>query len=305
MALIYSNNQHYSDIASAIRDKLQSADTFLPSEMAGAIAQIPLGGQDTLKKVLDITGNGVELCLGFSDVSFLEKHTTKHAKTLNGAFRGATISEIPDIDTTNCEDFGYMFAECPNIETASIGADKIGLNSATSLEAMFALCTSLLSASVTNIPLSCTTLADLFDGCTSLGQIQVSGNTTNILSTATMFRYCHASTYPLFDTSSVTNMSGMFAGSAVVTVPAYDCTNVTNFSNIFDSCTLMTSMNMTNIGANLDISAGTFSQSALNTIILNLRQVVLKTLVLGADNMSRLTQAQITIATDKGWTLAE
>lgn len=47
MALIITDNQHYSNIASAIRTKLSTNETFAPAEMASAIMSISGGGEVT------------------------------------------------------------------------------------------------------------------------------------------------------------------------------------------------------------------------------------------------------------------
>ena len=49
MALIFTDDQNYSDIADAIRAKNGSSDTYLPSEMADAIAAISGGGSTGLE----------------------------------------------------------------------------------------------------------------------------------------------------------------------------------------------------------------------------------------------------------------
>lgn len=51
MAIILTDNQHYSDIADAIREKNGTQNTYLPSEMAAAITDLPVG-EDTLLKAL-------------------------------------------------------------------------------------------------------------------------------------------------------------------------------------------------------------------------------------------------------------
>lgn len=52
MAIITTDNQHYMDIADAIRIKNGSSDTYLPSEMAQAIIDIPSGGAPIIMGVL-------------------------------------------------------------------------------------------------------------------------------------------------------------------------------------------------------------------------------------------------------------
>ena len=52
MAIILTDDQHYSDIADAIRDKNNTNNTYTPAEMASAILDIPTGGEDTLLAAL-------------------------------------------------------------------------------------------------------------------------------------------------------------------------------------------------------------------------------------------------------------
>lgn len=44
MSIVYTDSQNYTNIANAIRSKLGMSDTYLPSEMADAIMDIPTGG---------------------------------------------------------------------------------------------------------------------------------------------------------------------------------------------------------------------------------------------------------------------
>lgn len=110
-------------------------------------------------------------------------------------------------------------------------------------------------------------------------------------------------TIPLLDTSNVTNMRNMFNYcQALTTVPALDVNKVTNMSNMFRSCTKLKSILMTNIGANLDISASTqFERSDLLVILNNLKTVTsATTLTMGATNLAKLTDEDKAIAINKG-----
>ena len=73
-------------------------------------------------------------------------------------------------------------------------------------------------------------------------------------------------------------------------------------SGMFSGCTNLKSILMTNIGANLDISASTkFERSDLLVILNNLKTVTSsKTLTMGADNLAKLTDEDKLIATNKG-----
>lgn len=57
MAIITTNNQHYSDIADAIRGKNGTQNTYLPSQMATAITNIPSGGSTITVEQLNVVAN--------------------------------------------------------------------------------------------------------------------------------------------------------------------------------------------------------------------------------------------------------
>lgn len=57
MALIITDNQHYSNIASAIRTKLGTNETFAPAEMASAIMSISGGGSGSDTLVVTLSYN--------------------------------------------------------------------------------------------------------------------------------------------------------------------------------------------------------------------------------------------------------
>lgn len=308
MALIYTDSQNYTDIATAIRGKLGTADTYLPSEMAGAILLIETGGGDTLKQLIDITGNAIDLCALADDISFLNYDTTTNAKTLAGAFYGSSIDEIPNIDTQNCFEFNRMFQECPNLQTASIGNGRINLSKAQLMEAMFSNCTALTSASVYNIPNTCTDLSAMFNECPALTSVYIGGDTSGVTTTSDMFRDDVAlQTAPFFITTAVESMEGMFSGcSALTRVPVYDCNSVTVFNQMLHGCISLTAVPLSNIRVSLDISASALypSTELVNTISRLRTVTTTQTLTMGQTNLNKLTAEQIAVATNKGWTVA-
>ncbi len=66
MAVIATDNKHYTDIANAIREKNSTADTYKPEEMADAIRSLPTGAADVKRWEITLAGitpnsNGVVL----------------------------------------------------------------------------------------------------------------------------------------------------------------------------------------------------------------------------------------------------
>ena len=131
-------------------------------------------------------------------------------------------------------------------------------------------------------------------------------DTSNATNMSNMFSNCsNLTTIPLLDTSNATSMSNMFRDcNNLESVPALNVTGVSNLSGAFRDCRSLTRIQMYNIRASLDIHWSTLlDRTALLEIINNLSTVTSATLTLGATLYAKLTPADISIATDKGWTV--
>ena len=131
---------------------------------------------------------------------------------------------------------------------------------------------------------------------TSISDISTYQDNTN-------FKYC-----PKFDTSNVTNMNSMFYGcSSLTSVPLFDTSDVTKICNMYYRCSSLTTLCLfLNLKTNLDISkALNLTHDSLMNVINKAADVTSspKTLTLGTTNLSKLTDAEKAIATNKGWVL--
>lgn len=308
MGLIYSDDKHYMDIADALREKLGTQDTYLPSEMAHAVSEIE-SSEDTLKALFDTTGNAGGIFYTVSNIPTLQYDTTSKVKCFGGMYDRTSITEIPHINTAKGTEFGLMFRECNGLRTASIGiANEFSLAHAETLHGMFAGCENLIDASVTNIPESCKYLSSLFAECYALEHVIVSGDTSNVEDVSGMFYGISAETVSLFDTSSVKKMDAMLAHTPIIIVPAYDCTNVISFSNMLDYCCFIRRIEMLNIGASIDISySNLYDLDALRTIITNLKTIpqgeTSPVLTMKSASYALLTPEYIAMASQKNWTI--
>jgi surface protein len=81
-------------------------------------------------------------------------------------------------------------------------------------------------------------MTSMFNGCTGLTTVPLF-NTSSVTNISAMFRNCTSlTTVPLFNTSSVTNMSTMFYGcTGLTTIPLFNTSSVTNIGNTFRGCT--------------------------------------------------------------------
>mgnify|MGYP003291954794 CR=1 FL=1 len=76
--------------------------------------------------------------------------------------------------------------------------------------------------------------------------------------------------------------------------------------NMFYGCSSLISLDsMQNISAGLDLSSTILDTTSLLDVINNLSTITTsKTLTLGSTLLAKLTEDQIAIATNKGWTIA-
>ena len=109
MALKITDEQNYQDIADAIRSKLGSSDTFLPSEMADAVESIPAGGNTELKTIfIDYDG------------TVLHEYTQDEVDALTA------LPALPSHDGLTCQGWNWTLAELQAYEKpAVVGANYI------------------------------------------------------------------------------------------------------------------------------------------------------------------------------------
>jgi surface protein len=126
-----------------------------------------------------------------------------------------------------------------------------------------------------------------------------------------MFRACYSLiSIPQIDTSSVTNMNNMFyACYSLISIPQIDTSSVTNMSQMFNSCASLVYVYLKNIKKDCTINNSTIlSKESLLYIINNLYDLTAnglsgQTLNIGSTNIAKLTEDEIAIATNKGWTI--
>ena len=151
-------------------------------------------------------------------------------------------------------------------------------------------------------------------------------DTSNVTNMDSMFNGCNSLTsVPQLDTSKVTNMGYMFINCrSLATIPNFDMSKVNMISNAFNRCTKLTnvgrfenlgnnystnqSANYYNYGLNLSACTNLTYDSLMN-IINNLYDIKSKgvknqRLQLGDTNKAKLTEEEIAIATNKGWSVS-
>ena len=177
--------------------------------------------------------------------------------------------------------------------------------------------------------------ASLFYNCSKLATIDVSSFNTSIgYNFSNMFRNCSKLTNPDlsgFDMSSATTISRMFYSCGVIDLDLsnWDLSKVTELSELFYCTKLINLQFAYNLGKGykqktsnysnykLDLSKSTLlTHDSLMSVINNLYDLNLtydvanggtlytQQLVLGADNLAKLSEEELAVATSKGWTVS-
>ena len=151
---------------------------------------------------------------------------TSSLTSLRDLFTGCTnLTTVPLLDTSNCVNFQNFMQGCTSLTSIL----KFDLTKATTLASMFIGCTALTNVPVFNTTSALTTLTSMFQNCSSLTSLDLSG----------------------FKTTNVTNMNSMLNGCSSLTDITFgsyfSIAKVTNMQNIFSGCTSLSNTSLNNI----------------------------------------------------------
>ena len=157
----------------------------------------------------------------------------------------------------------------------------------------------------------------MFDDCTNLTTVPLF-DTSKVTNMNRMFSYCtNLTTVPAFDTSNMTGMYYMFEGCYNLTsLPLFDCGKFTSISDIFSSNDKLTTLggfkdlkiSWTDYGGLVKLPNLTY-QSVMNVInnLYDFRgngdSTTTKTIRFNSNSLNLLSDADKSIATNKGWIL--
>lgn len=120
------------------------------------------------------------------------------------------------------------------------------------------------------------------------------------------FYGANITTLPALDFSNTTKLQSTFSGcSALHTIQVLALGEATEFSHTFAGCTALENLTISGtIGQNgFNVSECPLSRESLLSILVALKPNAGKTLTLGADNLAKLTQAELDGAAELGWSL--
>ena len=237
------------------------------------------GGSSEDIAVFTLSDNKVNMFAGVSIRGYFELDCKNLSLGEGPFFNGATFSNLKGprlINTTSLTDTISMYTNTNITEPYLFDTSNV-----TNMSCMFCNCHSLVSIPQLNTS-NVTDMSSMFVGCSSLVSI------------------------PELDTSNVTNMSYMFDGcSKLETIPLLDTSNVAYSDNMFRAC-----YKLANIGGfqglkvsiSMNYSYYITRESMLN--IFNTIGEARETITIRKDVADRLTDEDIAIATNKGWTIS-
>ena len=147
----------------------------------------------------------------------------------------------------------WLFYKFVNLKTINFGNCFV-TSSVTQMSDMFEGCSSLISLDLSGFDTSSVTgMYAMFFGCSNLISLDLTGFDTSCVTTmASMFSGCSSLTaldLASFDTSSVTTMESMFSGCSSLTtldLTSFGTSNVTTMESMFYECKSLVSLNLTN-----------------------------------------------------------
>ena len=242
------------------------------------------GTIDTYASKIDEIQDGVDINEYYDLTKKSNGNVTKYIKniplidtsdytSMRSMFSGySSLATIPLLNTSNVTDMYFMFANCSSLTTIP----KLDTSKVTNIAQMFNFCSSL-----TTIPQIDTSKVSsifyMFNGCTSLIEI------------------------PQLDTSSVTNIDSII----------YNCSNVTTLGGFINlGKAYLTTQSANNSAYTLNLSySNNLTHDSLMNVINNLYDIATagvqpQQLVLGSTNLAKLTEDEIALATNKGWTVS-
>lgn len=228
---------------------------------------------------------------------------TRNVTTMKGMFWCCyDLETVPLLDTANVTDMHGMFMLCwanlrevPMMDTRNV----------TDMGSMFYMCEALQSVPEFNT-LKVESMKSMFEGCISLTEVP-QFNTSSVKDMERMFYGCSSlTTVPLLDTSNVTRMYCTFENcTSLEELPEWDVSNVTEL-DAFRGCTKLRRIPFKNIRDSMYLQQTAIDKEGIIEVfnnllsppLTNLERVVIKKALYDS-----LTEDELAIATDKGWSV--
>ena len=255
-------------------------------------------------------------CPNLTSLTFPEGSLTQVGK-MSYAFKLPKLTSIvfPDGSLQNVTTMSYAFSNCSNLTFVIFPENS--LQNVLYVDACFSSCDKLKDISFPENSLSKVKQAsDFFNHCSNLTSVIFPENSfISVSIIGSMFGSCFdlsSISFPDGALTQVRNCNSLFNQCWVLTsisLPQGALTQVTNIMSAFNKCSALQNLtiynlpniNLTNIGFNTCTSLTLQSlQNILNALPVTTSSYKC---TIGTTNLSKLSEEQIAIATNKGWTL--
>lgn len=184
----------------------------------------------------------VQMFQGCSSLQNIPLLNTANVANAQQMFQACTsLVTIPKLNTINVTNMSSMFNGCNGLQSIPL----INTSNAISMASMFQNCFRLQTIPLIDTS-NVTSMASMFNACRSLEALPLL-NTINNTSMQAMFQGAFSiETIPAFNTSNVTTMVNGFANSGIVTFPVIDTSKVSNFNAMFNGASTLESLPLLN-----------------------------------------------------------
>ena len=297
MARIDTLNNFLTDVADAIREKKGTTEEIPAANFDTEIESIPSGGGVDINDYFNLAPpkNKDTLASWILEVPDVDTSALESAQNM---FQNcSSLTTIPLLDTSKVINMSYMFQNCSSLTTIPL----LDTSKVINMQFFAYQCSKLSSLPMFNTS-ALMSLSYAFNGCRELTSFP-SWDMSNLQSIDSCFGYCNKLvSIPKLNLQKVTNVVNMFYQNDALT-------DLGGFENLGQAYSTTQSANYRNYELDLSRISGDLTHDSLMNVINNLYDIATKgvqaqQLTIGATHLAKLTEDEIKIATDKGWTVS-
>ena len=252
------------------------------------------------------------------DLSNFKTHKATNVSTMFKGCSSMTKIDLSNFVTSTCTSMDSMFESCSKLEELILPSNFVTETCNAGIHCIFKGCSSLTSLDLSGWDTkNVLYMRDIFNGCSKLENLNVSGwDLSKGPGFDKAFYNCKALVNLDLSTWDLGNLAGAAYSTSVENM-FYGCTALTNLTFGTDLGKGFTATSANFLYSHLNLSSCTaLTHDSLMDVInklydLNLTYDVAnggtlytQKLTLGSTNLAKLTEDEIAIATNKGWTVA-
>lgn len=298
----------------------------VPNELKFGYSKVFDASQFDVSQVTDMS----TIFISYKGTSLdLSSWNTSNVISMGSMFESCvniTSLDLSSLNVDNVTDMSYLFNSCSALK--SINLTGWNTSNLTNMNSMFSYCNALTSiddiSGFRDLDMSNVTMIEsMFSTCSKLTSVDLTLNAPNLTSTGNMFSSCEALTSVIINSPSnpkLTNMSFMFSYCNKLTdldLSNFDISNVSDFSYMFLEAPALVNLKLKGIGEDSGISELTLDLTSCAALskesVLYLFNNAFDreaadytsafTIKLNAATKALLTEDEIAIATNKGFTV--